>query len=342
MTKVLVDDSNLTKIADAIRLKTGSTDSYKPGEMDGAILSIPSSGGPSVDDYFNTDITSSSSSTNFSNQVFKVDWDFPIYVQGTHVFAGMGSKFDPNNGECRRFTNVKIHPEATSMSYWFSEYIGYLPEFVKDFDTSNITNMADLFYKSSANGDYIRNIQYIKDWDTSKVTTFTYCFRYVAYMYDTERSTYEDVILNWNLDSAINTEYMFASYAQMQNYRNKMKVFSGLYTTENASTERLNTQYMFYNCSYLTKIDMSKVNRSLYKTSSMFSGCSNLTLIDIRGLDWTTASTGYRSGIFDSVPTACPIIVKDEASRNWLQSYVSSSRNYLLVDEAIAQGIITE
>lgn len=44
MAKVLVNDSSLTSIADAIREKTGGTDTYKPSEMAGAIASITTGG----------------------------------------------------------------------------------------------------------------------------------------------------------------------------------------------------------------------------------------------------------------------------------------------------------
>ena len=45
MAKVLVNDSSLTDIADAIRTKKGNTDKYLPSEMADAILSIKSGGG---------------------------------------------------------------------------------------------------------------------------------------------------------------------------------------------------------------------------------------------------------------------------------------------------------
>lgn len=47
MAKVAVTETYLTDIADAIRQKTGSVDTYKPSEMAGAILDIPSGGGSS-------------------------------------------------------------------------------------------------------------------------------------------------------------------------------------------------------------------------------------------------------------------------------------------------------
>ena len=49
MAKVLVNESSLTGIADAIRGKNGSTDTYKPSEMAAAITAI-SGGGPEIPD----------------------------------------------------------------------------------------------------------------------------------------------------------------------------------------------------------------------------------------------------------------------------------------------------
>lgn len=45
MSKVLVTESNLQNIANAIRTKNGSSDTYTPSEMSTAIENIPSGGG---------------------------------------------------------------------------------------------------------------------------------------------------------------------------------------------------------------------------------------------------------------------------------------------------------
>lgn len=49
MAKVLVNDSNLTSIANAIRGKNGSTDTYKPSEMAAAITAISGGGEPTIE-----------------------------------------------------------------------------------------------------------------------------------------------------------------------------------------------------------------------------------------------------------------------------------------------------
>lgn len=45
MSNVIIDDANLSNIANAIREKNGSTDTYKPADMPQAILDISSGGG---------------------------------------------------------------------------------------------------------------------------------------------------------------------------------------------------------------------------------------------------------------------------------------------------------
>jgi hypothetical protein len=45
MANVIINDTHLTNIADAIREKTGTSDTYKPGEMAAAISAITTGGG---------------------------------------------------------------------------------------------------------------------------------------------------------------------------------------------------------------------------------------------------------------------------------------------------------
>lgn len=64
MTKVAITETYLTDIADAIRQKAGSVDTYKPSEMAGAILDISGGGGASnfVHGTFTTGSTTGASS----------------------------------------------------------------------------------------------------------------------------------------------------------------------------------------------------------------------------------------------------------------------------------------
>ena len=78
MAKVLVNENNLTNIANAIRGKNGSTDTYKPSEMAAAITAI--SGGGGSNEKAIIERTFSGIYTN--NEITKI---------GEYAFAGLGS-----------------------------------------------------------------------------------------------------------------------------------------------------------------------------------------------------------------------------------------------------------
>lgn len=102
MAKVLVNESSLTGIADAIRGKNGSTDTYKPSEMAAAITAI--SGGGSGGYYI-------------PEEAFVISGDCP------HRFARNGWNWFINNYGNKITTNNINNP-----SYMF-------------FDSSNLTNI---------------------------------------------------------------------------------------------------------------------------------------------------------------------------------------------------------
>ena len=76
MAKVLVNENNLTNIANAIRGKNGSTDTYKPSEMAAAITAI--SGGSNE----NAIVEKTFSGIYTNNEITKI---------GDYVFAGLGN-----------------------------------------------------------------------------------------------------------------------------------------------------------------------------------------------------------------------------------------------------------
>lgn len=73
MAHYVIQDTTLTNIADAIREKNGSEDSYKPSEMAAAIEAIETSGGGSsalADIYYNCE---TGSSLSYNRQFFEFD-----------------------------------------------------------------------------------------------------------------------------------------------------------------------------------------------------------------------------------------------------------------------------
>ena len=80
MSKVLVNESSLTGIADAIRGKNGSTDTYKPSEMAAAITAI-SGGGGGYDIPEEAFVLSGDCSYRF----YKGGWNWFIEKYGNHI-----------------------------------------------------------------------------------------------------------------------------------------------------------------------------------------------------------------------------------------------------------------
>lgn len=82
-TPVVVLDSTLTDIADAIRGKNGSSDTYKPSEMPAAITAVPSGGGG---DNNWADVMRGDSTSLYDNSVTELpDYRLGGYSSGTWI-----------------------------------------------------------------------------------------------------------------------------------------------------------------------------------------------------------------------------------------------------------------
>ena len=89
MANVIINDTNLTNIANAIRNKTGSTNTYKPSEMAGAINSITTgSGGGESETYISAGVANGvvgkMNSGSYYNQI-----DFSKTLPEVNLFTNM-------------------------------------------------------------------------------------------------------------------------------------------------------------------------------------------------------------------------------------------------------------
>ena len=87
-------------------------------------------------------------------------------------------------------------------------------------DVSNVTNMSNMFYKSTFNGN-------ISKWNVSNVTDMSYMF---------EKSTFNGDISNWNVSNVTNMQFMFYN-----------STFNGDISNWNVSNVT-NMSYMFKDC----------------------------------------------------------------------------------------------
>lgn len=128
MSKVLVNESSLTGIADAIRGKNGSTDTYKPSEMAAAITAISGGGGPVIEAL---DVTSNGTYTAPDG----VDGYSPITVNVPQDGSPPDEAFVLSGGCMYRF--------ASNGWNWFIEQYG------NKITTKNIANTMNMFDGSS-------------------------------------------------------------------------------------------------------------------------------------------------------------------------------------------------
>ena len=173
MAKVLVNESSLTGIADAIRGKNGSTDTYKPSEMAAAITAISGGGGSGVDipdeafvisgdcNYWNyngkwnelitacADKWSTNNITNCSNmfynsKILNIPFEINLKNNSSLSLLYMLTKTNITTAPIINGDNVV----CTNMGYLFydSEYLKHIPDNFFDFCTiTTSTNMTFMF-----------------------------------------------------------------------------------------------------------------------------------------------------------------------------------------------------
>lgn len=158
MAKVLVNESSLTGIANAIRGKNGSADTYKPSEMAAAITAISGGGGYNIPD--EAFVISENCDYRFANNAW--NWFIENYgnkittkdiMSGHYMFANSGDleaipfnfdlKFDSYysyNLYDHMFLNcyklktigklIYMYPSSINQMFYDCYNLRYLPEFV--------------------------------------------------------------------------------------------------------------------------------------------------------------------------------------------------------------------
>lgn len=158
MGKVILNDTTLTSIADAIRNKNGEAGQYLPSEMPQKILDIQSGGGSDYNinfyyargDFKNSDFVEAAERGDWINCYY-------LYNYGTQInVAGDG-------------LNVKI-TDASYMYYSISP-MGMTTIDCTSFNLSRCTNMEYMFYYNT----WLKSLD-VSNWDTSKINNMQYIF----------------------------------------------------------------------------------------------------------------------------------------------------------------------
>ena len=258
MTKVAITETYLTDIADAIRQKTGSVDTYKPSEMAGAILDIPSGGGGGDGKWVRP-----SSLPDLS----KMD-----------VSAGDVVYMTSYADEGRGFCNIQVNCTGS-----YTVEVGTITgsTFTAESTHSVASGNRCRLYYGSANGTYkvLRvtgtNITYFGLGGVESTITIDTFKGYSC------NNGIIDVVGNLPSCSGMDHSYCY----NLVNMEIDGVVLSG------------GTSKMFSSCYSLTSLDVSGWDTSAVTyMGDMFQYCYSLTSLDVSG--WDTSAVTYMGGMF--------------------------------------------
>jgi surface protein len=160
---------------------------------------------------------------------------------------------------------------------------------LSSWDTSNITNMSNVFTKTSN----LTELD-LSSWDASNVTNMQGMFAYDSYL--------QDIKLPHNTGKVTNMSYMFAycysletvdmSYLDTSSVTDMSYMFVYCYGLKTVDMSGLDTsnavkmQYMFCYCSQLESLNLSGINTSkVTDMSYMFMSCTSLKKLDLSSFD---------------------------------------------------------
>lgn len=225
MSIVTIDDTNLTNIADSIRNKNGSSDTYKPSEMASAISNIETGITPSG----TLDITENG------------EYDVTEYANATVNVEG-GGKYAPRFILFRNYRGTDLDYEVANL------------------DTSNVTNMTGMFYQCLQ----LKKLD-LSSWDTKNVTSMIQTFYYCMSLknldinnFDTSNVTDMNGMFNncanlTSLDvSSFNTSKVIIMYSMFSNCQNLTSLDLSNFDTSNVT----HIYSMFNGCSKLVHLDI--------------------------------------------------------------------------------------
>lgn len=205
-----------------------------------------------------------------------------------------------NNEVVKKCADITVADNVTSLEYLFSGWNYYFSP-PKVICNNNVTSLANMY-----NNSRIGEVVDLTGLDTSNVITMQDFLPYTNTGYDSDLKT---IIFGNNFNTA--------------------KVTSMI--------------RMFAGRKGLTSLDLSMfTNNGQVATGNMFYNCVNLTHIDLRGMSLnlnTTVGVAYMFGSSSSngVPDNCEIIVKDQASKTWVNNKFSRLTNVKTVEEYEAE-----
>mgnify|MGYP003571380220 CR=1 FL=1 len=149
MSKVLVTDTYLTDIADSIRSKNGTQNTYKPSEMSSAIDNLPTGSGVSIDTKVRFGYSQSGADLSF---ISSLDYSSETNFQGMFYY-------------CQALTTAPTMDTSSGTNFTRMFYQCSSLATTPIINTSNATNLSGMF-------GYCVNLITAPSLNTSKVTSF--------------------------------------------------------------------------------------------------------------------------------------------------------------------------
>ena len=151
----------------------------------------------------------------------------------------------------------------------FSDYVNCISIDLSKANTSNVTNMKEMFYECES----LKQLD-LSSFDTSRVTDMTQMFGYCEDLISLDLS-------NFDTSSVTGMAAMFADCNAL------ISLDLGSFDTSNVT----NMGSMFSNCISLTSLDLSSFDtRNVTKMSYMFHRCTELTSLDLSGFDTSSVT----------------------------------------------------
>ena len=272
MANVLVNDTSLTAIGNAIREKNGETTLYKPAEMATAITAISGGGEPTIEAL---SITANGTYTAPDG----VDGYSPITVN-----VPQDGSPDP----------IVIEGNADNYCAYSPLAGAYIKLYGNTITTANITSATQMFYNFKG-----ETIPFALNYDPNASVRLTRCFYNCTNLKSLP-------IMN-NLVPADDIRYAFAGCSSLTNIDNFVNSINWEKTTEN-----LRSSFLFLDCARLQSIPISLFNNIALKQSNIsnswvywyrsFDGCHSLK--ELKNLP-IPSSTTFNSNSFDASFNLC-------------------------------------
>ena len=209
-----------------------------------------------------------------------------------------------DNGTIYLYTTLSKVILNKSSSHLFDNLTKVTEIDTKNFDTSNVTNMNDMFGGCSS----LTSLD-VSKFDTSNVTNISYMFDWCS-----------------SLTSLDVSEFDTSNVTDMSFMFDYCRSLTSLDVSKFDTSKVTSMSFMFYGCSSLTNLDVSKFDTSnVTNMRWMFAYCRSLTNLDVSNFD--TSKVTNMSDMFNGCSKLKTIYV----SNNFNTSKVSDSR-YMFSD----------